>query len=627
MGGTVIPNSASGISAADRMVDGHRGTGPAVADGGDTSWLSIAAWQGWANELFVNGSYFFGGILHGLLFGRPDEKVVDGRKVKVQTPGLVPATWSDASARGQNAVLLGGGGWLYYSPTLIYAMGAGLLTEIKGIVWDMPWAVYDGSLFAALKLGMDALFSDDSTAFAFGQSMGADMIREIGDAATGPLKGLVAAVGRLLGSLLPDIVSAVFTGGGSLVLRGGMKLATKTAQLAPELLAYLTKRAARNGRNLDRGLARAITNPDPIPSGPLDRPKIELPKNVTPLDEAPDPRTASRLGDGDDVRGTGGRPATDGNPMSARVDTFPRNGASSELPGGRKLAESAQIDVSRLRWLDDAIAKHGLVFEPDILEFLKATYRAHRKLEPDKDTIEEVAALAKIRRDGDLLASRAAQGELDTLKFLDDDALVEGIRMIRQTTSTRTPDFEVRYRSGPNAGELRQIEVRTVTRTSWSNGSRVDNMEATLRESAARFAAYSKLRRSRMPKTLDDRKKHLPDGTWSQSEYLYKTQIYDRGTVSVQIAGDLKGQVPMSPRDIELLLAAMQRNAPRNLTHPDGVTRVYEHNVLANIDSVWIHYVSNGQRLVQKVELPPPPEGYLSEAASKYLSKLPKVAP
>lgn len=606
MGGTFIPNSPGGISAADRMVDGHRGTGPAVAEG-DTSWLSIAAWQGWVSGLFVNGSYFFGGILHGLLFGRADEKIVDGRKVKVQTPGLVPESWDTASKRGQNAVALAAGGWLYYSPTLIYAMGEGLLTEIKGMVWDMPWAIYDGSLFAALKLGMDALFSDETTAFSFGQSMGADMIREIGDAAIGPLKGLVAAIGRLLGSLLPDIVSAVFTGGGSLVLRGGMKLATKTAQLAPELLSYLTRRAMSRGRNLNRPLARAIASTDPVPAGPLDRPAIKMPRNVAPLDEPPDRRTATRLGDGDDVRGIDDRLGAREELVPARDAAVSRNDASPDLPGGRKLANPAHIDVSRLKWLDDKIAKHGLVFEPDILDFLKTTYRAHRKLELDKYTIEEVAALAKIRRDGDLMASRAAQGELDTLKFLDDDGLVEGIRMIRQTTSTRTPDFEVRFRSGPNAGELRQIEVRTVTRTSWLDGNRVDNMHKALRESAARFAAYSKFRRSRMPKTLDDRKTLSPEGTVSQSEYLYKTQIYDRGTVSVQIAGDLKGQAPMSPHEIELLTAAMARSAPTHLVDAQGVSRAFVSGELANIESVWIHYVSHGVRNVQVLELLPPP--------------------
>lgn len=623
MSGTSIPNPSGGISASDRMVDGHRGIGPAVAEG-DTSWLSIAAWQGWVGELFVNGSHFFGGILHGLLFGRTDEKIVDGRKVKVQTPGLVPESWDTASKRGQNAVALGAGGWIYYSPTLIYAMGEGLFTEIKGIVWDMPWAIYDGSLLAALKLGMDALFSDAATAFSFGKSMGADMIREIGDAATGPLKGLVAAVGRLLGSLLPDIVGAVFTGGGSLILRGGMKLASKTAQLAPELLSYLTRRAMSRGRNLNRPLARALASSDPVPSGPLDRPVIDTSKPVTLPDEAPARRTATQLADGDDVRGIDDRLGAREELVLARDATVSRGGASPDLSGGRKLANPAHIDISRLKWLDDMIAKHGLVFEPDILEFLKTTYRAHRKLELDKDTIEEVAALAKIRRDGDLMASRAAQGELDTLKFLDDDALVEGIRMIRQTTSTRTPDFEVRYRSGPNAGELRQIEVRTITRTRWLDGNRVDNMHKALRESAARFAAYSKLRRSRMPKALDDRKTLSADGTVSQSEYLYKTQIYDRGTVSVQIAGDLEGQIPMSPREIELLRAAMARSAPTHLVDAQGVARAFAFGELANIESVWIHYVSHGVLNIQVLELLQQPQT-LGEAIG--LAALPAATP
>lgn len=588
------------IEASQRMVEGERGVGASTQpQQGEASWLSFSAWFGWVDDLLINGSNFFYGMMHGILFGRPVEKVIDGRKVKIQTPGLWPPDGDTASARGQNAVLLSAGGWLYYGPTFAYSIAEGLWGEIRGLLWDLPWAVYDGSLMQALKLGMDALFSDANTAFFFGRDMGADMIRDLGDAMVGPLKGLVAEVGKLLGSLLPDIVGAIFSGGGSLFVRGGMKFATKSAKLAPELLEYLAKRASRSRIDLREGLERAAKTKEPLPAGSMDGPKIKLPDNVKPLDEGLDTRATSGRGTDGQRNGT-----NDPSPEPARLELHRPDKPPGEPAKVNNPRNKAELATRRLRWLDDAIRKHDLNFDQDTLDFLKQIYRSHEKLELDKSTIKEIAALQKNRKHGDLLAQRAAQGELDTLKFLNDDPLTGRIRMVRQTTLTRTPDFEVTLKSGPSTGELRQVEVRTLTRTGWKDGKRIDRMHQALRQSAARFAAYSKMRRSKMPKHVDDSKKLRPEDRFTHSEYLYKTQIFDRGFVSVQIAGDIGDAVPLSAHDIKLLKKALSRHSPLKMTDADGVTRTFPPGELANIEGVWVHYVSNGVSKVQKVMNP-----------------------
>jgi hypothetical protein len=260
------------------------------------------------------------------------------------------------------------------------------------------------------------------------------------------------------------------------------------------------------------------------------------------------------------------------------------------------VAGQGGLAARRLRWLDAAIRKYGLEFDPETIAFLNTTYRTHVKLDLDQNTIKEVADLSKKTRTGDLLARRAAQGELNTLKLLNDDPRVGRIRMIKQTNKTRTPDFEVMMKGGTHAGELRQVEVRTLTRTGWKAGKRIDKLLTKLRASAARFAAYAKLRRSRMPR-------HVIDGP-VDSDYLYKTQVYARGYVSVQVAGDMADDLPLSPRDIELLSASLSRHGPKSMTDASGVTHHFENGEIANIEGVWVHYVSNGVRKVQMVMNP-----------------------
>jgi len=553
---------AAALAPDERLVAGQRG----IEEEESSYWSSFDYWLGWVDDFLINGTVFLAGVTHGVLHGKPEEKTVDGRAVMVQTPGLIPKDWDSASARGQNAILFANGGFLYYGGTFTYSIAEGLWGEIKGMLWDLPWAVLDGSLMTALSQGLEALFKDMQTAFFLGRDMGADMIRKLAEAAEGPLKEFVAAMGRLLGSLLPDIVGAIFTGGATAVLRGGAAFAVKSAKIAPELLELFVKRAGRSPIDVDGALARATKTAEPIPKGAIDRPVINLPRDAGPLDEM-----AGRRGAGgtptDEVARATAREATDGKPPPARLEPEPVAKAD-DLPKVRGPMDEAASAARRVKILEDAIKRAGLTFDDATRGFLNDIYRSHSKLSFDKDTISEIAALHRNANRPDLLARRGAQGEIHTLRFLEDSPSVDSIRMVRQTTQARTPDFEIVMKKGPFKGEIRQVETRTITRTSWDRAAkaRVDRIDVEVRESAARFAAYSKFRRSQIK---------------AKDPHHYKTQVYDRGYVNVQIAGDMGGRVPLSVNDIDLLRRRMTRQP--------------------NIEGVWVHYTTNGARRAQFV--------------------------
>ncbi len=203
----------------------------------------------------------------------------------------------------------------------------------------------------------------------------------------------------------------------------------------------------------------------------------------------------------------------------------------------------SSADALRERMVQRMLTQTNRNLAADAYDFVRDTYQRFPKLAIDPNTLSEVIAMQGILANGRLLHRRAAIREMMTMMQLQANDAVGEIRLLRASRASRTADFEVLMKSGPFAGELRQVEVRTITRSAWNYAARdfLDTAHVELREGALRMAAYSKLRRS------------------SIGNGMYKQQVYDRGYIEVHAWGDYPGPL-LIQRDINQLRASLRNN-------------------------------------------------------------------
>ncbi len=175
-------------------------------------------------------------------------------------------------------------------------------------------------------------------------------------------------------------------------------------------------------------------------------------------------------------------------------------------------------------------------------EFVGDCYRRYQKLTFDQHTANELASLQRILTHGNLQHRRAAISEMTTLMALNADETVAQVRLLHASRATRAADFEVVMKTGAAAEELRQVEVRTITRSYWHRTRRriVDTIDNELRQSAIVNAVQGKLSRS------------------STKNALTKQQIYDRGYIDLHIWGDFDAP-PVTRADVAAIQQRMQR--------------------------------------------------------------------
>ncbi|MCC1480786.1 hypothetical protein [Roseibaca sp. Y0-43] len=205
------------------------------------SYFSPQAWIDYVTGLFHNTPHLIDGVMSGLVFGKPILK--DGKEIG-RAPGLMPADTETFSRRFENAV------WMQTAPLtrphiLFPAIAQGLWNEIKGL-WDMIWNAR--ALFGMIRDGIAAIAADMRKAFALGEAVGGGLVEKMARAAEGPFDGFVQATGELIGSLLPDLIAAFFTGGGYTALKGGARVG---ARVAKQSLDMATELARRGGKQLD----------------------------------------------------------------------------------------------------------------------------------------------------------------------------------------------------------------------------------------------------------------------------------------------------------------------------------------------------------------------------------------
>jgi hypothetical protein len=249
------------VPAADRMTDGQRGTGggrgPAAGEVPDESWLR------WCGDILWQGTVFAAGLEQGVLWGAPIYNEMG--QIIGRHPGLIPENREKGMSRAGNQALAGLGiPILLYGEDFIKGVFWGLWNELKGL-WDLLWALLDGSLFQAITQSWAKLMQDTRTAFFLGQDVGGGMVKDLAIAAEGPFDKFVYKLGELLGMLLPDIIAAFVSGGGLTMLREGARVATTAGKQAVDMLGTLGRRA---GNRLDEATAmleKARRASDPVP--------------------------------------------------------------------------------------------------------------------------------------------------------------------------------------------------------------------------------------------------------------------------------------------------------------------------------------------------------------------------
>jgi hypothetical protein len=205
----------------------------------------------------------------------------------------------------------------------------------------------------------------------------------------------------------------------------------------------------------------------------------------------------------------------------------------------------------------DALETHGITLNGYEFENLLILYRQYEKLALDKNTMKELVSLNKILDSHHMLNRRAAAEEFVTLRMLNENPNVARIKLLKASKEARAADYEVLMGAGDFKGELRQVEVRTITRSRWDSdvGMFVDTAFEELKDYAAARAADSKLRRSA-----------------TRSSYT-KRQVYDRGYIEVHIWGEAPAEI-MAPTQITNLAERMRTRS----NTVEGIYFNWKHN-------------------------------------------------